>query len=603
MPETPQTPTLKEASRDGPRRDLLILLALCSVALLPGLNGHGLTNWQESVRLVAAREMVARHDMVVPTLHDQPYLAKPPLFYWVQIGLARLTGHESPELLHLRLAVAIAAMLGVVFTYLCVRTLLRAAPEDDDPGASNTFAQRAAFWSAASLATGPALVRAGRIGELDIWLIPFTALAVLGGGIAWRAHSERERWAPGWLTLACAGLAGAALTKGPPGVLPALLATLGACLGRPAWERIRAFKIRSGHAAGILFSTLVAGGLILWFRPVESVNDAIGVALLTGFAFVLCLFLAGLFAGGFLRGLVALWRVNLPLLLAASFLPLWLWGRAVEQRIGTERVRQYAAGEAADNLNLLVLEAPLRNLELYAYGAGLGSLTAIIAVIWFAKDRPKVPRGVWPLLCWAVLSLIAFSTLGKGVQRYLLPAIPAVAAVGGLWIAAAIRDLSPKALSRALAVVVAIAAVGQGWWYGYGRDDRYAHRSPRDFMAALLRPEFEVDPERIGSLDLWTPAFDYYAGAQVQPYIDEGVSIDYPHAQPRVETLLPRLRAEGEPYVLLIRGDAPPDRPDLPLAEDRLVAMGFGVELIPVDADFRVDRRRTRLIAVRVWAP
>lgn len=89
------------------RRDLLILVALCAILYGVGLTSHGLTNWQEAQRALVAREMQGRGHWLIPTINDHPYLAKPPLFYWVQVAIADLLGRRIGEF-ELRLTVALA---------------------------------------------------------------------------------------------------------------------------------------------------------------------------------------------------------------------------------------------------------------------------------------------------------------------------------------------------------------------------------------------------------------------------------------------------------------------------------------------------------------
>ena len=74
---------------------LLLLALLAAVVYLPGLDTHGVTNWQEGQRLIVARDMQSRmHSgeglaaLLTPTVHGAPYLAKPPLLYWLTIGVA-----------------------------------------------------------------------------------------------------------------------------------------------------------------------------------------------------------------------------------------------------------------------------------------------------------------------------------------------------------------------------------------------------------------------------------------------------------------------------------------------------------------------------------
>jgi len=87
-------------------RDVVLLSALCWALYLPGLTAHGLMNWQEGQRALVAREMQARGEWLVPTAHGRPYLAKPPMIYWCELGLAELRGARCGEF-ELRATVAL----------------------------------------------------------------------------------------------------------------------------------------------------------------------------------------------------------------------------------------------------------------------------------------------------------------------------------------------------------------------------------------------------------------------------------------------------------------------------------------------------------------
>lgn len=540
----------RAGNRLQPRRvrtDLLVLGSLCAVLFFLWPTTHGLTNWQEGIRALAASDMDTRGTWITPTVHGQPYLAKPPMVYWLQLALAQATG-STVSVLHLRLVVAIAASLGVALTYLAGRRILRdpaldASPTDDANG-SRAWADHAAFWAAAMLATGILYARSGRIGELDILLVPFVVGGAWAGFEAWRSHLERKRthW-PAVAALMCCA-AGATLTKGPPGAMVLFFA---ACMG-PALQQLT----RLVRAPGVgPFKEL----FVAWSRM-----HPIGLALV---------------AGG----------------------SLWGWGRLVAADIGADAVRTAASAEAADNLRFFVADAPLNNLEASAYGVGLGSITAIIALVWLIKDRPKLPIGAWVIAAWLGLTMIAMSVLGKGVPRYLTPVWPAIALLGGMWLASARRDLRiGPVLVRITGVLVVILAIGQGVWYGIGREHFSPERSPRDLIAQLLETP-GIEPDNLVAIDFWHPAVDVYAGQLVEPYMLCGPETSFTiGTSSPLEAL--RTRAADHPLIALIRESQPPNSPsnrDLPPPIDLLRAHRFTVEPIDTPSGFRIDSLRTRV--------
>jgi 4-amino-4-deoxy-L-arabinose transferase-like glycosyltransferase len=62
--------------------DWALLLAFCAFFFLWKLSSFGLIGADEPRYAQVAREMLARHDWITPTLGGTPWLEKPPLYYW-----------------------------------------------------------------------------------------------------------------------------------------------------------------------------------------------------------------------------------------------------------------------------------------------------------------------------------------------------------------------------------------------------------------------------------------------------------------------------------------------------------------------------------------
>ncbi len=585
-----------------PVRDLLVLAALCAVVFFLGLSTHGLTNWQEAQRALVAREMHDRGEWIVPTVHDRPYLAKPPLVYWAPMALARLTGTRPGEW-HLRATVALASSLGVLGVYLLGRRMLH--ERDAGEGASlggRAWAQHAAWWAALFLGTGILSVRSGRIGELDAILVPFVVGAVWAIDAAWRSHRERRRTAWGAVAAACVCAAGAALTKGPPGLLVIGLAAYGGIALRCVVEHPPRGKRAWSATAACAGAAVIAVGATQ-ADEVRSFGDGVGLALMMA-----CAALPAALVGALLRReparayIAALARTHPVGVLGVGALALWAWGRAVTARIGHDAVQAALELETTENLQLFVHEAPLAYLEAAAYGVGLGSIAALAGLVWLVRDRVRPTPGLCVVIAWVVLGACGFAVLSKGVPRYLTPVWPGVALLGGAWMASAVRDLAwGRTLARIAGVIVAVMAVGQGAWYGYGREVVEAERSPRAFVAALGEPGLLVDPNRLASVDFWHPAVEYYAGVRIEPYFDAGPETRHPFGAPLpLSVLVDRVRAEGA-WTVLVRSAPHADaEPGDPL--DRLRAAGLEVTPLEVGARFEIDYGRTEVLAVRVRA-
>jgi 4-amino-4-deoxy-L-arabinose transferase-like glycosyltransferase len=64
------------------RTDALLLAGFCSFLFFFGLAHFGLIGADEPRYAQVAREMLARRDWITPTLGGEPWLEKPPLYYW-----------------------------------------------------------------------------------------------------------------------------------------------------------------------------------------------------------------------------------------------------------------------------------------------------------------------------------------------------------------------------------------------------------------------------------------------------------------------------------------------------------------------------------------
>lgn len=473
-----------------------------------GADAIGLLNTQEAFRATAAREMHARGDWVLPTLHGEPYLAKPPMIYWVQLALARLRGAE-PGVLDLRLTTAIAGILGVLGTYLLARRLAR------DTGAESADALDVARWSALALALGILYVRSARMGELDILIVPFILLAIGALHTAWRTASAHARTHWPAVALAALGAAGAALTKGPVPLAVIAVAVGGAIL----LEAARAHGSRRGTLVGAAVGACAAG--LLASRNITTLPDTLGVA-----AFAACGAMLGAVLGACVTPRAAsmaaarLWRCHLELVLAAGFLSIWAWSAAVRARIGADAVAAAAARELEDNLRVLVPESPINNLEFLAYGMLPAGVLAAAAGVWAIRQRPRGTRAGLLLCAWILGGFALFSIAGKGVARYLTPLWPPIAMVGGMWLTLILRPRLRIAghwpSVRALCISIAIAcAVAQAGWYALARPRLMRERSPQD-LAEAMRNTMGVTPERVAIWDIQGLEFEYHFGAPIR---------------------------------------------------------------------------------------
>lgn len=531
-----------------------VLTLLCIGVYFFGLTSHGLTNWQEAVRASVAREMHQKNEWFVPTRGGQPYLAKPPMIYWAQRGVAILRGDRAfTNEFEVRFVVATFGLLGVLTTYLVGRQLLR-RNEDDDP-ASHVSADRAAFWGALTLAVGILTTRSARVGELDILLVPFVVVGIGALVVAWRGwlRDRRTRW--GAIILGTLAACGATLTKGPPALLVIILGGIGSLLAWGAMEGMRTTPVRwrCPIIVGVLSGLGLALGGVLHYEESRDWIGVIGFFMMgvpTGIALALAMRPAAIRAWG-----PAILRTHPWFVLGIPVLAFVGWGRLVSQRIGAEEVARLAQAELDDNLRMLVPGSIINNAGFFIYAlAPLAIVAMLLAIVmWRRRGTLMTSSRVNVLvpIVWAALGFVAFSTLGKGVARYLTPVWPAIALLTGIVIARWLAMLAEGNRRRAcvmLWAIVLIAGAGQAWWYGIGRERVEPDRSPRAIAKVLnVAPEFT--PSRIGTLDFEEPGLDWYVGDRAEQW-----RARKPDSMGKLREIVAK---SDSPYTLLVRRQSP----------------------------------------------
>ena len=90
-----------------------LFLAIAAFYLY-GLGAAPLVGPDEPRYAQVAREMLARHDLITPTLGGLPWFEKPPLLYWMMMASYRVFGVSE---FSARLGPAICGLLTAVFVY------------------------------------------------------------------------------------------------------------------------------------------------------------------------------------------------------------------------------------------------------------------------------------------------------------------------------------------------------------------------------------------------------------------------------------------------------------------------------------------------------
>ena len=170
--------------------EVLTVAAFVAFLFYFGLGAFGLLGADEPRYAQVAREMLERHDWIVPTLGGQTWLEKPPLFYWQAMLAYAVFGVSDWAA---RLPGALDAMLLVMGVYFFLRRL--------HPG----FALDGALMAASTAA----VVGFAHAASTDMPLAATFTLAMLSWYLWWKTSRRFE------LALFYIFLALAVLAKGP----------------------------------------------------------------------------------------------------------------------------------------------------------------------------------------------------------------------------------------------------------------------------------------------------------------------------------------------------------------------------------------------------
>jgi dolichol-phosphate mannosyltransferase len=213
----------------------LALLTLLAVALFLTRLRAPLLEPQEARYAEIPRQMLAEGSLVVPVLHGEPYLDKPPLLYWLVMASYRLFGvHDWAA----RLVPGLAGVLTILIAYLWGRRVV---------------GHRAALWGAVVLCLSAGFVYRGRMLTMDGLLALWTTAALAAAHAA--LTSERRGW---WLALSALCCALGVLTKGPVALVLVGLPIL-------AYRCLDTRCPRLSWRGGIAYVTMVAALVAPWF--------------------------------------------------------------------------------------------------------------------------------------------------------------------------------------------------------------------------------------------------------------------------------------------------------------------------------------------------
>jgi 4-amino-4-deoxy-L-arabinose transferase-like glycosyltransferase len=220
---------------------MVALVAFCGFFFFAGLQVIGLVGADEPRYAQVAREMLQRHDWVTPTLWGQPWLEKPPLYYWGAMLAYQATGGVTDWAA--RLPSCVLATVMVFFVYVWARRFRRGMQLD------------AALISAAALM----VIGFGRGASTDMPLTGMFTIAMLSWW-GWYESQNRVWLVPFYL---CLGLG--TLAKGPIAIFLAGVVLLLFVGWRRDWRLIG----RMLWFPGIVLFAIVT---LPWFVTVQRAN-------------------------------------------------------------------------------------------------------------------------------------------------------------------------------------------------------------------------------------------------------------------------------------------------------------------------------------------
>ncbi|HVX11899.1 MAG TPA: glycosyltransferase family 39 protein [Pirellulales bacterium] len=566
----------------GSIRPALGLLALSGTLFFTALGGAALWDEDEPIFAGAAREMLARHEWIVPYFNGGMLPDKPVLSYWVMIAGYKLFG---PTDFAARVGSACFGCGTVLLTWVLGRRL---------------FSPRVGLWGGVVLASSLSFDVVARAATPDAVLSFFCTLAFLSYVAGTRCFAfpreadlddlatRRTTWWGFAGSYAAMGMA--VLAKGPIGfILPVMAIGLFRLVTSPYAAQATVDASEGGRLATL---RRLAVDTLRAFHPRRVFEAAHGMRPLMGLVIVLTV------AGP--------WYAAVGLRTDGAWLAGFLGKHNLERFL---HPLEHHRGPIVYYLIAVII-------GFFPWSLFLGP------TVFFVKSR--LPRSVAGrerycfLVCWIVAYLVFFTSAATKLPNYVVPLYPALALLTAAWIDAWLAGTCPvparalrsawitlTLMGLALAIALPIAAqklLGEGtllaligvplavggalgwWWhrrqqpgraavtfavsavlfaltlFGLGSVEVGRHQTSRYFADAVL-DQTSNGPAVLRTFGYWRPSLVYYLGQPVQQIMREDQAREFCGAMPyhgfllttgsRYETLAKSLPAD---VTVLARG-------------------------------------------------
>ena len=396
------------------KRGWLLLFLSIAAFYLWGLGSLPLVGPDEPRYAEVAREMLARHDLITPTLGGLPWFEKPPLLYWLMVAGYRVLGVTEYAA---RLGPAICGLLTAVFVYWIGKTIEMAGSLTD---------------SARVLAsTNEEQVRDG--------LGRYSAVV--------------------WLT----SLGAIVFSRGASFDIVVTMTITGALACFFIWH-VRVRTATGNRSSGR--SRLLLIGFYLFIGASLLGKGLIGIVIPFGVLGVYYLLRRESPNRGFIKSLV--WGVPLAIAVAAVWFGPMLsrhgW-KFVDQFIVQHHFARFVTNKyhhpAPFYFYLLVLVALALPWTIFL-GAGFFSSRR-----WHWRGTTSLDRLRVFTFCWIAVPVVFFSISESKLTAYILPVLPAVALLAGERITCFLNVQRGNLVMRSTGVLLVGLGVFGGWYVAH----------------------------------------------------------------------------------------------------------------------------------------
>ena len=175
------------------KRGWLLLFLSIAAFYLWGLGSLPLVGPDEPRYAEVAREMLARRDLITPTLGGLPWFEKPPLLYWLMIAAYRVLGVNEYAA---RLGPAICGLLSAVFVYWIGKTVETSGLTSHPSATEEQRRDGLGRYSALVWLSSLGAIVFSRGASFDI-VLTMTVTGALACFFVWHAGSEFQSDRPG----------------------------------------------------------------------------------------------------------------------------------------------------------------------------------------------------------------------------------------------------------------------------------------------------------------------------------------------------------------------------------------------------------------------